>query len=323
MPRLARVASNRATSRDALACRKRRVVFDVVDQQVECILGVGLNQLQLGEWPRELSGRKKRACDASYLVSLNVVPVLDLIQTVLRLALIVVAFSRSINCRLISTRLVLDRQQGVHSAGYRDQGFLDLAGGLNRLHAGVNTRNIFFARDIVIVPESSDIGLIGRIESLLPLTRGHLPEGSPVVQPQRSCYVPCSVAKDDVGWITSVQDILCSLTGGVERSWPKISCIGQKVRDGGRETNQNVGPVGIDKGAFPIHAAVEQVGSLLDGAPNLVAAVGGTHGIGVADRMMVICLGSTLSQLGALKHVIRPLGKRLTRVVVEEVDIRG
>src|SRR5271165_1569037 len=295
MPRLAWAAFNRAASRYALARRKRRVVFNVVDQQVECILRERLNQLQLREWPRELSGRKKRACDPSYLVSLNVVPVLDLIQTVLRIALIVVAFSRSINQRLISTRLVLDRQQGVHSAGYRDQGFLDLAGGLNRLHAGVNTRNIFCAIEIVIVPESSDIGLIGRVEPFLPLTRGHLPEGSPVVQPQRSCYLPCSVAKDDVGRITSVQDILCSLTVGVERSWPKISGIGQKVRDGGRETDQNVGPFGIDKCAFPIHAAVEQVGSLLNRAPNLVAAVRGAHGIGEADRTMVMGLGSTLS----------------------------
>src|SRR5271157_1591716 len=141
MPRLAWAVFNRATSRDSLARRKRRVVFDVVDQQVECILRVGLNQLQLGEWPRDVSGRKKRACDASYLVSLNVVPVLDLIQTVLRIALIVVAFSRSINRRLISTCLVLDRQQGVHSASYRDQGLLDLAGGLNRLYPGVNARN--------------------------------------------------------------------------------------------------------------------------------------------------------------------------------------
>src|SRR5271157_3650154 len=141
MPRLAWAVFNRATSRDALAGRKRRVVFDVVDQQIECILRVGLNQFQLGEWSRELSGRKKRACDASYLVNLNVVPVLDLIQTVLRFAVIVVAFSRSINRRLIGTRLVLDRQQGVHSASYRDQGPLDLAGGLNRVHAGVNTMN--------------------------------------------------------------------------------------------------------------------------------------------------------------------------------------
>src|SRR5271157_103266 len=174
-----------------------------------------------------------------------------------------------------------------------------------------------------MVPESSDIGLIGRVEPLLPLTRGHLPEGSPVVQPQRSCYVPCSVAKDDVGRITSLPDMLCSLTGGVERSWPKISGIGEKVRDGGRETDQNVGPVGIDKGAFPIHAAVEQVGSFLDRAPNLVAAVRGAHGIGEADRMVVMGLRGTLSQLGALKHVIRPLGKRLARVVVEEMDKRG
>src|SRR5271166_1043733 len=181
MPRLAWAAFNRATLRDALALRKRRVVFDVVDQQLECILRVGLSQLQLGERARELSGRKKRAVDASYLISLNVVPVLDLIQTVLLFALIVVAFSPSFNQRLISTRLVLDRQQGVHSASYRDQGFLDLAGGLNRLHAGVNTRNIFCAIEIVIVPESSDIGLIGWIEPLLPLTRRHLPEGSPVV----------------------------------------------------------------------------------------------------------------------------------------------
>src|SRR5271157_2055457 len=243
MPWLAWAVFNRATSRDALACRKRRVVFDVVNQQVECILRVGLNQFQLGEWSRELSGRKKRACDASYLVSLNVVPVLEFIQTVLRFALIVVAlmifvaFSRSIHRRLISTRLVLDGQQGVHSASYRDQGFLDLAGGLNRPHAGVNTRNIFCAIEIVIVPESSDIGLIGRIEPLLPLTRGHLPEGSPIVQPQRSGHVPGSIAKDDVGRITSLPDILCSLTVGVERSWPKISGIGQKVRDGGRETD--------------------------------------------------------------------------------------
>src|SRR5271157_3964394 len=291
MPGLAWPVFNRATSRDALALRKRRVVFDVVDQQVECILRVGLNQLQLGEWPRELSGRKKRACDASYLVSLNVVPVLDLIQTVLRVALIVVAFSRSINCRLISARLVLDRQQGVHSASYRDEGLLDLAGGLNRLYAGVNTRNIFCAIEIVIVPESSDIGLIGRIEPLLPLTRGHLPEGSPVVEPQRSGHVPGSIAKDDVGRIASVQDILCSLTVGVERSWPKISCIGQKVRDGGWETDQNVGPGGINKGAFPIHAAVEQVGSLLDRPTNLVAAVRGAHGVGIADRLMIIGFG--------------------------------
>src|SRR5271157_3871103 len=141
MPRLAWAVFNRATSRDALARRKRRVVFDVVDQQVECILRVGLNQLQLGEWPRDLAGRKKRACDASYLVRLNVVPVLDLIQTILRFAVIVVAFSRSVNCRLISTRLVLDRQQGIHGASYRDQGLLDLAGGLNRFHAGGNTMN--------------------------------------------------------------------------------------------------------------------------------------------------------------------------------------
>src|SRR5271157_1326914 len=141
MPWLAWAVFNRATSRDALACRKRRVVFDVVNQQVECILRVGLNQFQLGEWSRELSGRKKRACDASYLVSLNVVPVLDLIQAVLRFAVIVVAFSRSINRRLISTRLVLDRQQGIHGAGYRDKRLLDLAGGLNRLYPGVNARN--------------------------------------------------------------------------------------------------------------------------------------------------------------------------------------
>ena len=75
---LRRVARDRAALRNALARRQRRLVFDMIDEEVERLLRVRLDQHELGE-------RRD--------VRLDVIAVLHFVQPVLRVAVVVVAFA--------------------------------------------------------------------------------------------------------------------------------------------------------------------------------------------------------------------------------------
>ena len=89
----------------------------MIHQQVEGFLRVRLENDQL---------RKRNN------VALDVIAVLNFVESVLRAALVIVALARSVDRRLVGTRLALGRQQGVHGPRHGHQGFLDLSGRLGR-----------------------------------------------------------------------------------------------------------------------------------------------------------------------------------------------
>ncbi len=118
MARLRRTLRDGSSLGYALAGWQRRIGLDMIHQQVEGSLCMRLDNDQL---------RKQRH------VALDVIAVLHFVESVLRVALVIVALARGIDRRLVGTRLGLDRQQGVHGARHRNQGLLDLPGGLESL----------------------------------------------------------------------------------------------------------------------------------------------------------------------------------------------
>src|SRR6516164_1219515 len=83
---------NVAAARHALTWRQRLVALHVPDQEFERHLRMRLDKFQLRE-----AGQI-----GPVLVTLDVIAVLDLVEPILRLALVVVAFSRCVDHRLIS-----------------------------------------------------------------------------------------------------------------------------------------------------------------------------------------------------------------------------
>ena len=140
----------------------------MVDQEIEGPLGMGLEVLQL---------QREGAFEA-----IDVVPVLDLVEAILRLPLVVVPLPRGGDLRLVGPRMAVDGQERVHGAGDRDQGLLDLARRGEGRDGGLHVRNAD-ARGVVVVLEPGAVHLVGRVELLLPLTGRHLPESIPVDQP--------------------------------------------------------------------------------------------------------------------------------------------
>src|SRR5205807_2401039 len=95
MSRLRRCVRDGARPWNALAWRQRRVVLDVVHEQIERLLRVRLNEFELRE---------------RIFKRFDVVAVLHFVETELRFAVLIVALARSVDERFIRARAALDRQ---------------------------------------------------------------------------------------------------------------------------------------------------------------------------------------------------------------------
>src|SRR5215831_5009024 len=140
---------------NALARRKRLVVLDVVDQQIECALGVRLDQLEL---------RVERR------VAFDVIAVLHLVEAVFTVSMVM-------RCDLggVGARLPLDRQKPVHRSGNGDQRSSNAACNLERGEL-LGHVSLLAALEVVVVVGAGTIGVVGRVQSLLPLAHRHFPE---------------------------------------------------------------------------------------------------------------------------------------------------
>src|SRR5215469_2057142 len=95
------IIPNFVAARDALARRQRTVMLDVVDQPVECLLGVRLDQLEL---------RVER------FVAFDVITVLHLVEAVFAVSMVMRGDLGS-----VCARVPINRQQPVHRPGDGDQ----------------------------------------------------------------------------------------------------------------------------------------------------------------------------------------------------------
>src|SRR5215813_2858942 len=113
MARLCRVFVDRAAARNALARRQFGMVFHGTDQQIERMDRMWLDQFEL------------RECQ---LEGFDVVAVLNLVQAVGWSFLVgILARCGSYTARIRSS-VVINRQQRVHGASYRDEWLADAAG---------------------------------------------------------------------------------------------------------------------------------------------------------------------------------------------------
>ena len=226
--------------------------------------------------------------------------------------MVVVAPTRGVDHRFIRTRLTLDRQQGVHGARHGDQRLFDLARGLDGRnaieHAGQDE-----PRKVIVVSKPCRVRRIGRIESLLPLTRGDLPELSVVTAPQGISAI------HDIRRIPGRENVLRRLAGRIEAR----RHISGKIADGRRQVDQNVRAIGIDECPFPIHASVKQVRRLFERPPHLIAAVRSAHRVRPPRVMLVVHLSRLLRERSGSEHVLRPLREWLCRIVIVEVHPDG
>ena len=159
MSRLRRRGRDRAATRNALVRRKGGAVLDRLRQQVEGVLCVWLDQLEL---------RK------DILVGFDMVAVLHLVEPVCRAAMaVVIAFVTLFgqsggNGACVGPRVQIDRQQSIHSSGYRDQRLADIACCRYRGDIGADVRGRQ-AVDIAVSSGARTVSVITRVEPLLPL----------------------------------------------------------------------------------------------------------------------------------------------------------
>src|SRR5215469_13547178 len=94
----------------------------------------------------------------------------------------------SASLRALGTSIGVDRQQRVHRACDGDERPANAAGGakIRKTFADVRYGQSI---DIHIIAESGAIGVISRVQSLLPLAHGDLPELEVVDPPQRGQLV--------------------------------------------------------------------------------------------------------------------------------------
>jgi len=134
-------------------------MLDVFHQQVKGVLRVRLDQLELRE---------------RILVGLDVVAVLHLVKPICRVlmrlvsTLMIPVGKSGRHSARISTGVKVDRQQRVHCAGDCDQRFSDVAGRRNcgDIVADIRGRQ---AVDIAVGSGARSVGVIARVEPLLPL----------------------------------------------------------------------------------------------------------------------------------------------------------
>ncbi len=209
--------------------------------------------------------------------------------------------------------MVVDGQQRVHRAGHGDQRALDAArrGERRHLRAQVGGRQ---PRDVVVGTGARAVGVVRRIEPLLPLALRHFPELRPVAGPKGSLG-----AGDDVWRVAGGADVLRGGAVGVEAGGRVVVV----VEDRGRQVGEQVGRVLVDEGAFPVDAAVEQLGRGLDGAAHLVAAVGRAHGVDEARRAAVVGDHALAREARGLDHGFGPARELLVGAVVVEVHEGG
>src|SRR5262245_64617328 len=159
MPWLRRAALDSAAAWNALARRQLGMMLDCADQQIERLQRMRLDELEL----RELQ-----------LERLDVVAVLDLVKAVGRglVAIVVGGFSHATR---IGAGISVDRQQRVHSSNHSHQRPVNAT-------AGAKVREIFSnigsgqPVDIDVIAEPGAVGVVARVQPLLPLANGHLPE---------------------------------------------------------------------------------------------------------------------------------------------------
>ncbi len=205
---------------------------------------------------------------------------------------------------------MVDRQQAVHRAGHRDQRTLDAPGRLERgdVRADVGGRQ---PRHVVVGAGARAVGVVGRVEPLLPLALRHFPELGPVARPQRR-----GGAVDDVGRIAGRADVL---RGGAVRIESARGVVGE-VEHASRQVGQQVRGMRVDEGAFPVDAAVEQLRRGLHRAAHLVAAVGRAHRVREARQAPVVGDQALARKLRRPEHVFGPARELLVGAVVVEVD---
>ena len=134
-------------------------MLDVFHQQVKGVLRVRLDQLELRE---------------RILVGLDVVAVLHLVKTICRVPMrlvstLMISVGKSGNHGArISTGVKVDRQQRIHRASDCDQRLSDVAGCRDCGDIGADIRGRQ-AVDIAVGSGARSVGVIARVEPLLPL----------------------------------------------------------------------------------------------------------------------------------------------------------
>src|SRR5215469_2710021 len=175
------VIANFFAARDALARRQRTVMLDVVDQPVECLLGVRLDQLEL---------RVER------FVAFDVITVLHLVEAVFAVSMVMRG-----DLGGVCARVPINRQQPVHRPGDGDQ---RPSNAPCVLESGdlLGDVGLLAALGVVVVTGAGTVGVIGGIQALLPLALRHFPEAQVVALPERERL------GNDVRRIAGSEDVL-------------------------------------------------------------------------------------------------------------------
>ncbi len=144
----------------------------------------------------------------------------------------------------------INRQKGIHCAGHSDQRPLDPSGGGEGRNVGADVRRRQ-AVDINVRAGAGTVGIIGWVQSFLPLALGDFPELGPIEPPQRGRGG--SGGDRQIRWITGPANVLRGRAARVVSG----SDIVRIVQDRGRQGAQNIGSHRIDECALPVYAAVE------------------------------------------------------------------
>ena len=214
--------------------------------------------------------------------------------------------------------MVVDRQQRIHRARNRDQRLLDIAGRGKGGHVRADVGERASLR-VVVGASATHVGVVRRVEPLLPLALRHFPERVRIISPHGlRCRADRDARRHDVGRIAGGDDVLGCGARRIERGRDVV----RPVEDRRRQIGEDVGRFLVDERAFPVDAAIEHLGRRLERTADLIAAVRRPHRVGVFRRLAVRRLHAFLGNFTGRDHVLDPAREGLPRTVVVEIHER-
>ena len=200
---------------------------------------------------------------------------------------------------------MVDGQQRVHGSGNGDKRPANLSRIREGSHLGADV-GLRETADVVIRAHSAAVRVVRRVEPLLPLAGRDFPEGVRVGRPERSR------ASHDIGRVARGHDVLRRGAVGIEARRNVV----REVEHCGRQVGEEVRGVLVDKGPFPIHAAVEELRRGLDRPAHLVAAIRRADRVDIARGLTIAGLRAFARQLSCSHHELGPTRERLALFVV-------